>query len=535
MGGRRRLRAWQTFAGATAVAIASLAVAVTGVGTGEASSKAGIQRLTWAMPAQIRSLEYTHSADGVSATVISLGCETLVQYDRAGHLRPTLAASFANPDPTTYIYRLRRGVKFWDGTPLTTADVLFSLKRAANEKGGSQIASFFASVKSMTASGTAVTIKLKEPDPAFRYTPAVTYIVEKRYWQAHLKTIGGSKALTMCTGPYRFTKYVPDESVEAERYEGYWGRKPGVQNVTVKFIVSDSTRLLAMRSGQIDGTFRIPHDQIDQWKRLPNATIQVAPPQETAYLSFDVASPPWNDIHVRRAVAYALDKAGLVHAVLRGYGSAAPALPPPVQWVNLIDGARVENLYRSLPQYKYNIAKAKAELARSRYKDGFTATLPYPDSRQLLGKAALALSQSLKQIGVTLKVKQITTDAWFNILYSHPKPIGLQIVSWDVDYPDPADAAHFLFDSRFATKNSFNTANYRSSRMDKLLAQQQNARTPATRVRAMSAAVRLAAVDLPYLPIWYQQVAMAVNAKFRYRTFGIWYPYSSWASNIALR
>lgn len=515
-----------------AVVTTAFVAAVAGAAT---SARNEIDRITWAMPAQIRGLEYTHSADGVTATVVSLGCETLVQYDKSGKLRPALARSFSNPNPTTYVYRIRPGVKFWDGSKLTAADVIYSLQRAADEKGGSQIAAFFAGVKSMTAKGDTVTIMLKAPDPAFQYTPAVTYILQKRYWLSHAKTIGTSAGLTMCTGPYQFTKYVPDETVEAKRFNGYWGRKPEVANVTIKFIVSDSTRLLAMRSGQIDGTFRIPHDQIDQWKRLSGVDVRVAAPQETAYLSFDVASPPWNDVHVRRAVAYALDKQGLVRAVLRGYGQPAAALPPPVQWVNLMSASGVARLYKSLPQYRYDLAKAKAELALSRYKNGFTATLPYPDSRQLLGKAALALSQSLKQIGINLKVKQISTDAWFNILYNHPKPMGLQIVSWDVDYPDPADAAHYLFDSKFATKNSFNTANYRNAQMDRLLVKQQRATSKSARAAAMSGVVRLAARDLAYLPIWYQQVAMAISDKYAYRDFGIWYPYSSWASNIVSR
>ena len=101
--------------------------------------------------------------------------EPLVRYDVLGRLTPDLAKSFSTPNPTTYVYNLRSGVKFWDGTPLTTADVIYSLQQSANTKAGSQIASFYTDVKSITATGPSqVTIKLTKPNPFFRYSIAVT-------------------------------------------------------------------------------------------------------------------------------------------------------------------------------------------------------------------------------------------------------------------------------------------------------------------------------------------------------------------------
>ncbi|MFL5928411.1 MAG: ABC transporter substrate-binding protein, partial [Gaiellaceae bacterium] len=218
------------------------------------SSAAGdIPKLTWALGASVRGLEYTHSADSGSATVISVGCETLVRYDKNGALRPALADAFSTPNATTYVYHLRKGVKFWDGHPLTTADVLYSLQQAASKAAGSQIAAFYSTVKSMKATGRTVTIKLSAPDPYFRYSPAVTYILEKAFWQKNGKNVGTPGTLTMCTGPYRFTKFVPDDRVEATRFDGYWGKRPAVKDVVLRTITNDATRLLAMRSGEIDG------------------------------------------------------------------------------------------------------------------------------------------------------------------------------------------------------------------------------------------------------------------------------------------
>jgi peptide/nickel transport system substrate-binding protein len=503
-----------------------------GAATARSSSKGGrdISKLTWALGASIRGLEYTHSADSGSATVISVGCETLVRYDKKGGLVPALADSFSTPNSTTYVYHLRPRVKFWDGKPLTTADVLYSLQQAASKTAGSQIAAFYTSVKSMTAKGQTVTIKLSQPDPYFRYTPAVTYILEKAFWVKHGKNVGTPGTLTMCTGPYRFTKFVPDDRVEATRFDGYWGPRPQVQSIVLRVITNDATRLLAMQSGAIDGSFRISQDQIDQWKRLSGVQVELAPELRTAYLSLDTAAAPWDDVHVRRAVAYSFDKAGLVSAVLRGYGQPAPVMPPQQQWGDVASQSYVQKLYKAFPSYPFSLAKAKAELAKSKYPNGFTATLPYPDSQQTLGKAALSLAQNLKQIGVTLNVQQVTTDAWFAALFAH-KDLGAQIISWGVDYPDPADALHFIYDSQYATANAFNTADYKNAQMDKLLKIQQDSINPKVRADAVANALKLTARDVPYIPIWYQQVAMALKSKYAY-DFGTWYLYTPWVAGI---
>ncbi len=501
-------------------------------GTTTAVESKDIEHLNWALGAPVRGLEYTHSADSGSATVISLGCETLVRYDELGRLQPALASEFDQPDPLTYTYTIRDDVTFWDGTTLTPEDVVFSLEQAGSEDAGSQIASFYANVESITASGNVVTVKMSKADPYFRYTPAVTYILQKKYWQANLKDIGTPQKLTMCTGPFEFTSFRGDETIELEAFDDYWGGRPHVRAITLKVIVNESTRLLAMRQGEIDGSFRLSQDVIDQWKELDSAEVHLAPELRTAYMSFDTAIEPWTDIHVRRAIAHATDKEGMVNAILRGYGQPAPTMPPPEQWGDVLPQEEVAEFYDELPKYEFDLDKARDELEQSAFPDGFKTTVPYPDSEQTLGKALLALSESLKEIGIELTPKEVSTDAWFATIYDHPSPMGPQVISWGVDYPDPADALHFVYDSKGATANAFNTANYKSEEMDGHLAEQEQTADQAERAEAIKQALVLAAEDLPYLPLWYQDVAMAVSTDYDYEGFGTWYLDTPWALEI---
>ena len=293
--------------------------------------------------------------------------------------------------------------------------------------------------------------------------------------------------------------------------------------------------MLAIRSHEVDGTFKVPQDQIAEYKTLSGVDLALVPEQLTAYYSLDVEDAPFTDINVRRALAYATDKAGMVSAVLRGYGVPAPTMPPPQQWGDLMSQAKVRALYASLPHYTYSLAKAKAALAKSSYPKGFTATVTFPDAHPELGKALLVLAQGVKPLGITLNVKQVPISQWLNTLYTHPTPMGMQVGNWSVDYPDPADALSLIYPSANATKNSFNTANYKDRAMDALIDAQNKAVNPTARASIIAKALRLAATDIPYIPLWYQEFAVALNSKYRYSNVSTWYEYQPWAQDISAR
>jgi len=350
-----------------------------------------------------------------------------------------------------------------------------------------------------------------------------------------LKDIGTPGVMNMGTGPFKFVSFAPDQGVTLVRNDSYWGKKPSIQNLNLKFITDPNTLLLAIRSHQVDGTFKVPQDQIGQYKSLSGINVSLVPEQLAAYYSLDVEDPPFTDLHVRRAMAYATNKAGMVKAVLRGYGQTAPTMPPPQQWGDLMSQAKVHSLYASLPQYTFNLAKAKAELAKSAYANGFTTTVTFPDAHPELGKALLVLAQDLKSLGITLNVKQVPISQWLNKLYTHPKPMGMQVGNWSVDYPDPADALSLIYPSANATKNSFNTANYKNPKMDALIAAQNNSVSSSGRAAAIAKALRLAATDVPYVPLWYQDFAVALNSKYRYSHVSTWYEYQPWAADISAK
>jgi peptide/nickel transport system substrate-binding protein len=523
--------------GALALAIPGAAAAPAGARRlvsrrAAASGAKEIERLTWGVSANIRSLFLPNSYDVQTSMVVSAALEGLLTTGSDGKLRPSLAESWRQTDAVTYVYKIRRGVTFWDGTPLTAEDIAFSMARNLDPKAASAVSPFYGSVKSIEATGPLeVTIKLKFPDQTFQYTPghSAGLVVSKRFFEAHEKDIGTPGVLTMGTGAYRITKYVPDESVTLVRNERYWGRKPAVKEAVLRFITDDATRLLALRAGEIDGSFQVPLSQAAQWQRVRDVKVLFFPSQALGMFTFNTQKPPWNDIHVRRAFAYAIDKQGLISAVLRGHGKPANAIPPPEQWGGLLSKVEVRRFYATLPQYRFDLEKAKAEVAQSAFPDGFEATVPYSAGFPQIGKAALSLSQNLKKLGIRLRVKELTAEKWRADLIAH-KNLGMN--SWLIfpDFPDPVNNPQYILHSKFAGWP--NPAFYKNAKVDRLLNQQAKTVNPRRRAALIKEIVRTAQEDLPYLPMWYEEQAIAIRSNLVYEGPSAWWFFQPWLTHV---
>ncbi len=210
-------------------------------------------------------------------------------------------------------------MKFWDGTPMTTDDVAFSLGRHIDPKVGSQIGAYFANVGAFTVTGkNEVTAHLKRADPLVANALPFAPILSKAFVEKVGKALGtpGSTVNIMGTGPFKVTAFPSSTAATIERNDNYWGQKPVVQKCTFTCIADPQTLLLAMQSGQVSGTFNVPVQQAADWQKISTVRTYSAPGMFVSFLSFDMSQPPYNDIHVRRAIAYAANRAGYVKAFL---------------------------------------------------------------------------------------------------------------------------------------------------------------------------------------------------------------------------
>lgn len=502
-------------------------------GNGGAGTDAEIDSITWSLNGTPPTLDIKTGNVTAGVMAMALGLEALVTVDDDLRVKPLLAESWSQPDPLTYVYKLRSGVTFWDGTPLTAEDAAFSLARHMDPKDPSQIAANFANTKSVEVTGEReITVHMKRPDPLFQYQPLTCFVTPKAYSEKLGKKLGrpGPKVNTMGTGPYVITSFT-DTEITVERNPRYWGEKPRVRQASLKFISDPQANLLAMRAGEIDGIFEFPVLQAAAWDRLRGARTQYTAGLRVTYLSFDMDKEPWNDIHVRRAIAHASDRAGFVKAFLGGHGRVANAVAAPESWAQVASPAEVKEIYGRIPDYPFDLEAAKRELAQSAHPDGFTAKLQYPASKPEVGRALVSLSETLKQLRIDLQVREVPANTWLAAIYAH-EDLGLQILSLSPEFIDPANFPAGIYPSANAAADNFNTANFKNAAVDKLIEKGFQSSRKAERNAAIAEVLRISGEQLPYLPLWWEDSSMAINDKYVWPTFNPVYYQQNWLSKL---
>ncbi|GAA1009931.1 ABC transporter substrate-binding protein [Acrocarpospora pleiomorpha] len=489
-----------------------------------------------ALPSSLGSLDASKEAGIMNYVVALLVQEALVGVGQDGGLQPSLAESWTRRDPTTYVYTLRAGVTFSDGSPMTADDVVASLNLHAKKGSTTAFAYAYANVASVEATGPAeITIRLKSPDASFAWTPSpgTLLVTSRKFIEATGEKIGTPEGKLLGTGPYKVAEFAPDSHVTLERNDGWWGGRAPYGQIKIDFIPEESTRLLAMRGDSVDVALNVPAEQIDQWKSLSGVQLMTAGDRSLVTLAFNTAKKPWNDVHVRRAVAHAVDREGIVRSVLRGHGKVATTIPDPAQWGGVLDQAGVTSLYASIPQVGFDLAMAKAELAQSATPQGFGDTLTYPSSGPQLGRAALTLAENLSQIGITLEVKEVPLEQWIADLGKHAS--GIYLGWYFATTGDPAEYVQQLLHGSATGANGTNIAEYDNPEVTKLLDDAKASTDDAARGRLLGEALVKSAADVPYQPLWWGEAATAFGRNVTAGGFGPYFFVGPWATEIAAR
>jgi peptide/nickel transport system substrate-binding protein len=493
-----------------------------------------IDTLTVALPGSISSLDVTHEAGIVNYMVALLCQEALVGVDAAGALTPTVAQSWKQTDGRTFVYQIRPGVKFSDGSTLTVDDVIASIKVNSAAGSTSALAYAYSGVESVTGTGAnEVTIKLKTPNSQFAWSvsPGTLVITSAAFLAKNGSKIGTPGVGILGSGPYKVTEFAPDSHVTLARNEHWWGQPGEVANLRLEFIADDTTRLLAMRQKSVQMAMNVPLDQIDQWQKLDQVSVDVATDNSLVTLAFNTTKKPWNDPNVRKAVAHAVDRSGIVHSILRGHADVALTFPTKSEWGGLLSNPQVDSLYASIPQYEFDMTKAKAALAASSVPGGFSDTITYPNSGAQIGKALLTLSQNLKQIGIDLAVKEITLEQWISDLGKHQS--GIYLGWYFATTGDPAEYTEQLLNGAYVGVNGTNIANYSNAEVTSKLDAAQVSTDSAQRGQLIGDALVKAAADVPYQPLWWGQAATAFGPKIAVSGYGPYLFIGPWATSIS--
>jgi peptide/nickel transport system substrate-binding protein len=340
-------------------------------------------------------------------------------------LVPELATSVSEPNDTTIVYTLRSGVKFSDGKPLTSADVVWSIEHAIAPT--AQTASYLASVQGASATGAnLVTVKLKDPNPAVRDIFASTVLIqEASFGQAHLASLGSPSAVPIGTGPYVVKSFTPQQVV-MDRNPYYWGPKPVPGQVAFANVTGgDTAQQLALRSGELNQTVVLNPKVIGGYTSIPGTSVYSMSNLLICYIAINPKAAPFTDVHVRQAIAYSIDTQGLLAAA---YGNQA-TIPKTLVPTEILDqsapAGEVSSLLSSLPAYGFSLTKAKQQIAESRYPTGLSFTFYYANEMAWSQLVALNVQQNMAKIGVKVNVKGVPVAQYFGAEFTgHPNTPG---------------------------------------------------------------------------------------------------------------
>jgi len=500
-------------------------VTTTGEGDGEASLQE-IDTLTVAFPSSLSNIYPGQEAGNFNYYVAVLIAEGLVAPDSTGKLVGALAESWAQPTPTSYVYTLRSGVTFSDGSALTADDIVYSVGLAKDEAMSPNTAYYWANVDKAEKTGdNEVTITLLSPDVAFEWGPCAAnamWVTAERFVAAAGNELGTPAALLTGTGPYKVTSFQPDKGVELERVDTYWGGKAPVKTVKIEFIPEETTRLLARKAGDIDMAVSISVDQEQQWKDTEATDVLFAADRSYVGIDFNTAVEPFDDIHVRKAIALCCDRATYVEKLINGHGEVASALTVPQQIESVVGGAAREKL-AAVYDLPFDVEAAKAELALSKVPDGFSVKVGVSSSAPQVSQFFQALAATVKDIGITIEVEEMPVEQWYGTIGS--PDWGLAYMWYFNATGDPAELiSWFLAEG--------NPASYANEDVAALLQQQREETDPGTRVDLIIEAQRLAMEDIPYVPLWWGEAATAIDSAYTVESFGSYTLLSPWTTRI---
>jgi peptide/nickel transport system substrate-binding protein len=255
-----------------------------------------------------------------------------------------------------------------------------------------------------------------------------------------------------------------------------------------------------LRGGQTDIDEFPPFNSITKLKHTPGVTMTLFPSTRTDYVLINESYPPLADAHVRRAISYAIDRAAIVKSVLFGYGKPANSFLPP----------KVPFYDPHSPGIQYNLAKAKAELAKSQYPNGFKVQLMVGAGEQVENANGQILQQALKKLGITVNFKQVDTSSEITLQSQGKYQLGFQY--WTMDIADPDELVSFAVDPKGGGGNSFWTG-YTNPKVIALVHQAQRNTNPAARRRLYAQIQRLAAEDAFAAFLYYSPLRWAYSTK----------------------
>jgi peptide/nickel transport system substrate-binding protein len=427
----------------------------------------------------------------------------LTNYDANGNIVPDLATYTVSPDAKEITYHLRHGVKWQDGAPLTSRDVVFSYQAVMNPANNVETRYGFDRVASVTATDPyTVVVRTKVP-----FSPIVSWFFggDNNYGILPAHLLASYKSLNnvsfnaspVGSGPYMLERWDRGNRLTLSANPTYYAGKPAIEHLVLPFIPDSSTTINELQTGELDAAFLLDASRIAELRRIPNHRVVVTPAPWFYGLSFNLQDPIAGDQTVREAIALAIDRRGLTRKISQGVYDADTGMRGLFTWAFDPHADTIQ----------YNPARAAALLTQDgwipgrdgiRVKNGhrLRLELAFPTGLDMTTRFATAIAADARAVGIDVSMR--TYERTQFVSTQGPIEQGhYQLSLYDYQASQDPDASWLLGCDQMAP-HGFDLARYCNAKVDAWLREGAATFDRAARIAAYSKVQRQIAIDLPF-------------------------------------
>lgn len=446
------------------------------------------------------SLDPRFATDVYSQRILQLIYGSLVRLDREGRVVPDLAERWETPDARTYVFHLRRGVRFHHGPEVTAADVKFTFDSILDPASRSSLLGSLEVVEAVTAPDPyRVVFRLRRPF-AFFLATAILGIIPRDLASAPGADLARHP---VGSGPFRFLAWVPNERIDLAAFDAYVGGRPHLDRMVLRIIPDATVRLLELQKGTVDLLIGgIPPETLERLARLPHVRVLQSESNSTSYLGFNLRDPILRHLPVRQGIAHAIDRQAILDSLLAGKGTLATGLLPPF----------LPDHEPDVRRYAFDPARARRLLDEAGFPvpagQPYRFTLTYKTANLELSKAiGEAIQEQLAAVGIEIRIRVFEWGTFYGDIKSGN--FQLYSLGW-IGIADPDIYRHALHSGNVPPRGA-NRNHYMNPSLDRLLDEGRETLDPRARRAIYSRVQRIVAEDLPSVSLWHAKILAAMR------------------------
>ncbi len=383
-----------------------------------------------------------------------------------------------------WVFKLRKNIRFHDGSSLTANDVIYSINRMKNDKPSLQKENFRDLSEMQALDDHTVAFTTEVPNAVFLDRLQNRFILSKAAMEA--QSADSSEQKPVGTGPYRFVSWQRDGNLVLTRHDNYWGGKAAVKEIIIRRVKEDAGRVAGLLAGQGDVANNVPVEELSRFDNHPRVRPEKVEGVRMYFLAMNVSHKPFDNKLVRQALSYAVDPAVIIKHIYEGNGYI----------MNGPLGSNVIGFDPKIKRYPYDVKKAKELLDKAGYPQGLDVKLYFsPDRYPKAKEVCQVIADQLAKIGV--KTELVSQE--FVIFWGKDGVNGGKLPFYYVGRP--AADADTVYDQYFRSGVS-PRIQYKNAEFDKLIDEEQRTGDAKKRVGILQQAGRVLMEDAPFIPLY---------------------------------